>query len=189
MKIKTFLIGVIVAAGLQTAALAKIIYDHRSLLVSGQEVYLETGFVDPRDLFRGHYVTLRLLISNPERHKVEIDGTFGYRDDIFMVLKKGEGVFWEAASIHKTYPVNPGGPVIKGTAMFTSTNLENSASVRPTVSFPFDRYFAPKLKAQELENLRRNRKLGVILSLGDDGKGLIKGVTIDGDPIYEEGLF
>ena len=189
MKIKTFLIGVIVAASLQTAALAMIIYDHRSLLVSGQEVYLETGFIDPRDLFRGHYVTLRLLISNADRDKVKIDGTFSYRDDAFMVLKKGEGVFWEAASIHKTYPENPEGPVIKGAAMFTSTNLENSASIRPTISFPFDRYFAPKLKAQELENLRRDRKLGVILSLGDDGNGLIKGVTIDGEPIYEESLF
>ncbi len=189
MKLKTFIIGAVVAAVLQTGALAKIIYDHRSLLMSGQEVILETGFIDPRDIFHGHYVTLRLLISNSEQEKVEINGKIGYGDDVFMVLKKGEGPFWEASSINKSYPDNPSGPVIKGTASFTSANLENKPSLRATVSFPFDRYFAPKLKAQELEDLRQDRKLGVILSLGENGDGLIKGITIDGEPIYEESLF
>ena len=189
MRVKAFLIGALIALVLQTGALAKIVYDHRSLLVNGEEVILETGFVDPRDIFRGHYVTLRLLISNPERDKVDLIGSFDYRDPVFMVLEKGEGPFWEAASLHETYPNDAKGPVIRGAASFSSTSLENNSSANPRISFPFDRYFAPELKAKELENLRQDRKLGVILSLGEDGEGLIKGITIGGEPIYEETLF
>ena len=57
------------------------------------------------------------------------------------------------------------------------------------ISFPFDRYFAPKKRAKELEKFRRDQKLGVVLSLNKEGVGLIKGITVEGKVIYNEPLY
>ena len=56
------------------------------------------------------------------------------------------------------------------------------------LSLPFDRYFAPKKRAQELEKFRRESRLGVVIALNDDGNGVIKGIMVDGDVIYDEPL-
>jgi hypothetical protein len=37
--------------------------------------------------------------------------------------------------------------------------------------------------------MQRERKLGVILSVADDGTAMIKGLTIEGEKIYEEPLY
>ena len=57
------------------------------------------------------------------------------------------------------------------------------------ISFPFDRYFAPKERALEIENIRSDGKLGVILVVSTDGTGYIKGLSIDGKRIYDEPLY
>lgn len=57
------------------------------------------------------------------------------------------------------------------------------------LSFPIDRYFAPKDRALELEGINRNGRMGVILALDDSGYGAIKGLMIDGQRIYEEPLY
>ncbi|MDP5347464.1 MAG: GDYXXLXY domain-containing protein, partial [Paracoccaceae bacterium] len=53
---RRWLVAAIIAVALvQTAALAKMVTDRAALLRDGTEVVLETGAIDPRDLFRGHY--------------------------------------------------------------------------------------------------------------------------------------
>ena len=42
--------------------------------------------------------------------------------------------------------------------------------------------------AQELEKLRREQRLGIILAVTPDGEGAVKGITIDGEVIYDEPL-
>jgi uncharacterized membrane-anchored protein len=54
----------IFVALVQTAALFKIVYDKDSLLKSGREITLPVKPVDPRDIFRGDYVTLGYDISS-----------------------------------------------------------------------------------------------------------------------------
>jgi len=190
MKLRVFIIGALIAAALQTAALGKIIYDRAQFLQTGTEVVLQTGFVDPRDLFRGHYVTLNLVISriNLETSNVSIRDDFTHQDTLYVELDTSSKPFATAKTISKEYPIGAIGPVIKGTASSTYSEAKSkNRDIR--ISFPFDRYFAPKLRAKELENLRRDRKLGVILMLDDKGIGAIAGITIDGKKVYEEPLF
>ena len=43
--------------------------------------------------------------------------------------------------------------------------------------------------AQELDRLRRDQKLGVILALDGKGGAVIKGLTVDGERVYDEPLW
>ncbi|PLS23150.1 GDYXXLXY domain-containing protein [Neptunicoccus cionae] len=176
--------GTILAALLQTGVLAKIITDRAAALQSGQEVLLETGFIDPRDLFRGHYAVLNLQISRIDRSDVTLHGSFTWNDPVYVALDTA-GPFAVPVSLHDAYPTDFGGPVIKGNALFTSDS--DNQTLR--IDFPFDRFFAPHDRALELENLRREQKLGVILALMKDGTGMIKGLTIEGEKLYEAPLY
>lgn len=188
MKPRHFILGALLAALLQSAALGKIIYDRATLLATGQEVVLETGFVDPRDLFRGHYTSLDFPISRLDPKEFSLPDYIAYDDDLYLVLDTGSGPFATIKSISKTYPAAPQGPVLKARAKSEYTKGGRVRS-RFRMAFPFDRYFAPKMRAQELEKLKKDRKLGVILALDGKGNGAIKGISIEGRKIYEEPLF
>ncbi|MBR9864907.1 MAG: GDYXXLXY domain-containing protein [Rhodobacteraceae bacterium] len=176
--------GTILAALLQTGVLAKIITDRAAALQSGQEVLLETGFIDPRDLFRGHYAVLNLQISRIDRNDVTLHGRFTWNDPVYVALDTS-GPFARPVSLHDAYPADFDGPVIKGNALFTSDSTNQALRI----DFPFNRFFAPLDRALELENLRREQKLGVILALSKDGSGMIKGLTIEGEKFYEAPLY
>lgn len=188
MKTRHFILGVLLAAALQSAALGKILYDRASLLKTGQEVVLETGFVDPRDLFRGHYTSLDFPISRVDPKTIPMPDNINYNDDLFLELDTESGPFATIRAITKTYPKAAQGPVLKAKAK-SDYSKSGEMPGRFHIEFPFDRYFAPKMRAQELEKLERDRKLGVILALDSKGKGAIKGISIDGRKIYEEPLF
>lgn len=188
MTLRLFAIGALVAALLQTAALGQIVYQRASLLTHGTEVMLRSRFVDPRDLFRGHYVTLNLEVGSLAVDEVKVHGSL---DDalgtVFIELKKGEDLFWQAAALYAELPDDAAGPVIAGEYLgkVTATG-ESPASHR--ISLPFDRYFAPKLRARELETVRNDGDLGVVLAVGAQGNAAIKGIVVNGDVIYEEPL-
>jgi uncharacterized membrane-anchored protein len=184
MTLRAILLGTVIAATLQTGVLAKIIYDRASALQAGQEVLLETGFIDPRDLFRGHYTALNLLISRIPSKDVEIVGDFKWNDPIYVELDTAAN-FAKPVRLTETYPENPKGPVLLGATEFSSQS-ENEIF---QINFNFDRFYADKDRAITLQNHERERKLGVILSVAPDGTAMIKGLTIDGKKIYEEPLF
>lgn len=184
MNRRFLIIGTLLAALLQTGILAKIITDRAAALQSGHEVLLETGFIDPRDLFRGHYTALNLNISQIERDSVTLHGRFTWNDPVYAALDT-TGPFAQVQSLHDTYPEDFNGPVLAGRAQFQSSGSDSTLRI----AFPFDRFFAPKYRALELETLRSEQKLGVILSVADDGSALIKGLTIEGQKIYNEPLY
>lgn len=180
MKPRVYLLVALAAALFQIGALAKMIVDRNRLMTSGTEVMLETGFIDPRDLFRGHYVTLELEISRLSRSDVSAPPQEPETGDpVWVSLAPGEDGFWRAVALHTQ---DPDAVAIKGEWRFSSTS-------RYGIDFPIDRFFAPKLRAQELEQYRRDRALGVIVALDDTGLAALKGITVEGDAIYEEPLF
>jgi uncharacterized membrane-anchored protein len=184
MSKRFLIIGTIIVALFQTAVLAKIVTDRAATLEGGKEVVLETGFIDPRDLFRGHYTNLNFTISQVDRKEVEFVGKFAAYDTVYVELEETEP-FAKIARIFAEYPANPKGPILKGKAQFASSETRN----RLRISFPFRRFYAARDRALELQDMQRERKLGVILSVADDGTAMIKGLTIEGEKIYEEPLY
>lgn len=172
-----------VAALIQTALAGKMIVHRAALLRDGAEVILPTGFVDPRDLFRGHYVVLNLTISQIPKDSIEVIGTPRSGDPVWIeLLPPTEGDFWRPARLYSERPELTQAPVLRGM-------LTGDYGTVYTIRFPVDRYFAPKLRAQELETLRAESRLGVILALAPDGGAAIKGITVDGARLYEEPLY
>jgi uncharacterized membrane-anchored protein len=60
----------------QSAALFKVVYDRDRLLKSGREITLPTRPVDPRDIFRGEYVTLGYDISSLRKSTLPSEANF-----------------------------------------------------------------------------------------------------------------
>lgn len=185
MARKSFVLGALLVMVLQSAAIGSMIYNRAMQLQNGAEVVLESGFIDPRDLFRGHYVTLNLTVGDLKKDEIEIDRKFSYRDQVFVELKKGEDLFWVANKLWHEIPDNSEAAFIIGEIRRVPRNKEQSYRI----NFAYDRYFAPKKRAKELEKFRRDRKLGVVLALGKNGSGAIKGITVDGEMIYDEPLY
>lgn len=173
--------GIITIALLQTAALAKMVTDRAALLRNGVEVVLETGAIEPRDLFRGHYTILNLEISRIPRNSVTLDPNLQAGAPVYVTLAEGNDGYWRAAGLFAA-PPEGATPIIRGI-------FEYDSGPDMFLSFPFDRYFAPETRALELEALDHADRMGVILALDGAGYGAIKGLMIDGARVYEEPLF
>lgn len=159
-----------------------MLYGRIVTLRDGQEIVIRSSFVDPRDIFRGHYVRLNpdLLPRNQED-----DSTFFLEWNNksiahYVELEKDTAGFWVAKDFHEIYPKTEA-PVLKATSIYG-----NRTTLR--ITLPFDRYFAPEFRAKELENLRREQRLGIVLALDGKGGGIIKGITVDGERLYDEPL-
>ncbi|MCF6320493.1 MAG: GDYXXLXY domain-containing protein [Rhizobiaceae bacterium] len=185
MKTRYFLLAALIAGSLQTIALGSIIYDRAQKLATGQEVLLQSMMRDPRDLFRGHYTRLNLEVGELKTGEITVVGKLSYGDDVYVELVKGEDIFWIAKTLYAQNPQRADIALIKGRII----SRANRTTYR--ISFPFDRYFAAKDRALELEDIGRDgdRKLGVILALDGSGAGQIKGISIDDKLIYEEPLY
>lgn len=173
--------AIAVLALLQTAAIGKMVTDRAALLRDGQEVVLETGAIDPRDLFRGHFTILNLEITRIPAGSVTRDPALEPGAPVYVTLAESDDGYWRATALWADPPA--GQPaVIRG--IF---DYETASQI--FLSFPFDRYFAPKDRALELEALDRADRLGLILALDGTGNGAIKGLMIDGQRLYEEALY
>ena len=173
--------GALTACALQTWFAGSMIWDRAQLLRNGTEVTLATGFVDPRDLFRGHYTTLRLEVEDLPGN-IPIKGKPVRGETVWLELESSDGGFWQPKQLWTTMPETDVGPLLAGTYRYANDR-------RTSVDFPIDRYFAPKLEAQRLEKLRRDRKLGIIVALSETGVAAIKGITVDGEKVYDEPVF
>lgn len=178
--------GAVLAALFQTAVLAMIVADRAALLRDGQEVVLEARGYDPRDLFRGHYVQFELAIEEIDPKKVRVEEEIPFGAPVWVELQEGEDGFFRPVALHGRPPDEPHGPVIRGTA---GTSIEPGITYPVRVELPFERYYAEKERARDLEAANRGGELGVILALAPDGAGTIKGLVLDGRRIYEEPLF
>lgn len=201
MKLRWFILCALCVAFLQSAALGKIIYDRASLIQSGTEVTLQSGMVDPRDLFRGHYVILNLTIGRINSKEVELGpylkiaakdaSQFVYDNTIYLSLRKGDDEFWVADAIFKNIPTEADGPFIRGEYQGTvlAGNAGSNGGDTHRIHFPIDRFFAEKFRAKDLEKVRRDRKLGVVVALDDKGGAAIKGISVAGELIYNEPIW
>jgi uncharacterized membrane-anchored protein len=185
MSQRFYITAAVIVALLQSGALASMIYDRAQRIATGREVVLESRMRDPRDLFRGHFVTLNLDVGELLKDQIPVDRAFANNETVFVELEEGDGPFWRARKLWHEIPATAEGVYLKG-RMLTATR---GATWSYRISFPFDRYFAPKERALDLEKIRRDSKLGVILAVSDDGTGHINGLAIDGKRIYDEPLY
>ena len=123
-------------------------------LATGTEVTLRTVPVDPLDLFRGRYVTLRYEISSLEPPP----GT--HRGDRVYVPLRRDGEHWTGDVAVREQPDD--GPFIRGT-------------VSPSgITYGIETYYADEDEARRLEG--RAGELVVRVALDGDGRARISGI-------------
>lgn len=187
MARKKLKIILILLACAQTLFLVSMLVNRNLKLIRGTEVILESRMLDPRDLFRGHYVNLSLAISRTPIGEATLEGKVSPGAQIYTTLKQGDDRFWVIDTISEEKPAGDQ-PFLKAAARFYSKDGGISRQSY-LMRFPFDRYFAEKKNALALEKINRDGKLGIIVMVDDKGSGAIKGLLIDGESIYDEPLF
>lgn len=176
--------ALIVLAVLQTLTLAWIVAGRIVLLRSPDTVTLATEPVDPRDLFRGDYVTLAYDITRLTIGELPGDRDFSRGDTIYVELAPAAGETWKAVGVWREYPkAAEENKVIRGRITYAAGNAGTAA-----VAYGIESYFVPEGRGRDLEAARNARRLSVEVSLARDGEAAIKGLRMDGDLLYEEPL-
>ncbi|MGO4832681.1 GDYXXLXY domain-containing protein, partial [Rhizobiaceae sp. 2RAB30] len=101
MSGRNLLLSAIVLSLLQIGFLGWSIAGRAGVLRGGTEVLLRILPVDPRDLLRGDYVSLRYDIDRLPASiitNIPIGSATAQAGPLFVRLKKGPDGFWEAAS-------------------------------------------------------------------------------------------
>lgn len=202
-----FGISLILLALAQTLFLGALIWDRVSLLRSPDVVTLKTAPVDPRDIFRGDYVILSYEISQLPLDKLSGDDEFTDGDAIHVELAPGDET-WNAVAAWRDRPEPAdGNKIIRGRISYVfenrmitrapddGTEMEMAPEApcpgcrTANITYGIESYFVPEGEGRVLEDERNAGTLTVDVALGRSGTAAIKGLRLDGEPIYEEPLF
>ena len=89
---------------LQVALLVGIIAYREYWVVTGEKILLRTAPVDPRDLFRGDYVSLRYDISTIDLGALNVKESFKPNEKIYVILEKNPDNIFSAKSVSRELP-------------------------------------------------------------------------------------
>ena len=174
----------IVVAVVQSAALFKMVYDKDHLLKVGREITMPVQPLDPRDVFRGDYVTLGYDISTLNKAKVpagKLDG-LSKGSTAFVTLSPQPGGGWSVSGLSEKFPgqVPASDVVLKGrikSAWARADGSEKTLNVR----YGIETYFVPEGTGRDLESKVRDHKIEAIVAVAADGTAAIKGLVVDGE--------
>lgn len=181
---------ILILAAAMTAFLAFMVISHEHARNSGTEVILNMEPVDPRSLFRGHYVRIRTDLQTIDFADVKGETGFEKGDRIFVIITGNDENGWEASSLSTSRP-NTGtflqGRVQRIRYKYEKVKSENGTTQREklpkgvTVRYAVESYFASQAEAKALENKMRDRdhKMRLILAVDKHGKAVIRGLEID----------
>lgn len=148
MKHLAFLVPLLILLGMTVTPLMTIFY--------GKEIQLATEPVDPRDLFRGDYVTLRYMAESvsPAIVDEEVFDHFKQFEDstmlspsinVYSVLEKTENGTYDVVKVVMKKPSS--GLYLKG-----KIEYQWYATERIDINYNLDKYFVPENTGKELED-------------------------------------
>lgn len=190
---RLFLGLAVLVAALQSAALGYIVVTRDHLLKNGREVLLNVQPLDPRDLFRGDYVTLGYDITRISGEAlgpkgdvpdgIERGGTF------YAVLSlDGASNTWRITRVSARFPddVAASEAVIKGRVralydLGRASPGEAAAGKTLVARYGIETYFVPEGTGKVLEDKVRSAAIKAIVALGADGTAALKGLIVDGE--------
>jgi uncharacterized membrane-anchored protein len=204
-------------AMLQILALVGLIGMQAYTLKTGTPVVLATQPIDPRDLFRGDHVILTYEITNLEAPE-GLAGQARRGDTVWAILAPGDRPLdaWRLETLsltrpdtreghvalrgridgvrNRVAPVAPGeGAPGEGAPGAGPPPRDPELAFPPPESWRIDygigQYFVPEGTGRALEDLREDGRLRVEVRVGNDGRGVISALIVDGNRIAEKKLF
>ncbi len=154
--------------------------------VTGGVITLQTVPVDPYDVMRGYYMTLRYEISDPPEFKYSREKSGA---TVYTLLKKGPDGVWHGVSVSDEIPtdlekpIEPGGPareraVIRGTVAARRSH--------GPIRYGIEEYFVPEEMRHEIERdiSREGQRILVDVAVDPKGRSSILRLHV-GDKTYE----
>ena len=197
-----FIIGLLIAAALQFGFLVSTIAGRIDLLATGTHMTLKALPVDPRDLFRGDYVTLTYDISTFDAADISFPKDIKTGQKIWVLMapsKTNLQAPWQPVALFSQFNPSLTGQLIKGTVTnlysYSRNNNNRTKNCEKTdcrsihVTYGLRKYFLPEGTGKELEKSRNAQNLSVLIAVGDDGAAAIRGLNKNGTLLYEEPLF
>jgi len=136
---------------LQVALLVGMIAYRQYWVATGERILLRTAPVDPRDIFRGDYVSLRYDISALDLDGLGVKGSFKPNETVYIILEKNqEGVFG-AVSVSRGLPT--GKRFIQGRVQHETTLSKWEVILRDYSENLHD------LKPRWFENIKRGDRI------------------------------
>ena len=89
---------------LQVVLLIGIIAYRQHWVATGEKILLRTAPVDPRDIFRGDYVSLRYDISTLDLDELGVKESFRNNEKVYVLLEKNPDTTFSARSVSRTLP-------------------------------------------------------------------------------------
>ncbi len=186
---KYFRLGLIGAFVLQAALLSWLVVDRALLIENGKEIRLAVIPVDPRDLFRGDYVTLSYPISRLMSDEVAGEDAPYYQDTVYVsVTEAPDG--WQATAISMVPPES--GTFLKG--IVESSYEQQTCKVKSPcndirIFYNLEQFFVPEGEGRDLETLRNDQRMSVDVAVAANGRAALKRLLVDGEVRFEETLY
>ena len=171
--------------GLQVAVLAAMILFKAGPLWTGETILLRVVPVDPRDIFRGDYVTLNYEFSRVPSEGIPGLGSASHhrrRDwqgkTVFVSLVPEEdGKHWQALRYSTERPTS--GRYIRGTIVGWNS-----------IQYGIESYYVQEGQGREYEDAVRSKKLSAEVALAADGRAVLRRLHIEtplpsAGPTYE----
>jgi uncharacterized membrane-anchored protein len=175
-----------VVAGVQSLVIGWMVWDRVALLSSGREIKAVVVPVDPRDIFRGDYVTLGYGFTSGTDIALPQGARMG--ETVYALLKEQAPSEWALVSVSAEKPEARGaGEVVLKSIVDSARRGE--ASGPPTVGrlrYGIERFYVPQGEGLEIEKQVREKRIVAVLAVGGDGKAALKGLEADGQRIAEE---
>jgi uncharacterized membrane-anchored protein len=180
------LLRIALLVALQTVALVYMIVDRQIALRSPHVVTLKVVPVDPRDMFRGDYVTLNYDISTIDTRIVKPDRAVHTGETVYVVLHRNpkDGT-WQPTALRHDLPTVAEGEV----ALQGKVNWRWGWDTRSGIDYGVESYYVPEGTGHAIEDEARKGGISVDVAVDDRGKGVIKALRRNGKAFYVEGLF
>lgn len=177
---RTILPLFLLVAGLQTAALAYMVIARDRLIKHGREVIMQVQPLDPRDLFRGDYVTLGYAITQINEKEAALPEGVEKGGAFYAVLKKGENDAWSVARVSAAYPKDTASDevVIRGRVQSIYAGPEGKG-YSLNARYGIETYFVAEGTGRKIEDEVREKAVKAILAIGSDGEAALKGLIVD----------
>jgi len=172
----------ILAIVLQILIIFGIIIFKMIVLTGGTEVLLKIEPVDPRDPFRGDYVTFRYDISNLDFYLFS-NKQIKNGDTVYVILQKDKK-YWTAQTVQKTKPTAENqifikGKVVSGGSMSQAETFSHQRFSRPDlhVIYGIEEYYIPEGKARGFSFW--NKEVVAKVSVDENGNAVLKQIYVD----------
>jgi uncharacterized membrane-anchored protein len=152
---------------LQIALIGSVVVAPAMTLINGKEVSLETVPVDPYDMFRGDYVSLRYEMNSNLPSPPPADGAI-----VYTALHKSGKVWKPRISSTERPRLFPGEVCIKGKYLASWCQIH----------YGIEQVFVQEKKGLLAE---RAKSLLVVAAVDKEGNAVIKRVDNGGDNLYD----